>query len=183
MEKQCSVMRTQWYIYKITCTENGKCYIGQTSNPQHRFYRCHYKSNEKMLADIERYGIDSFTAEIIARTEDRQLAQTLERHFVDRFDSIANGYNRFRSFKTAAGCKRTPEANAKRRAAISRLVWMHEPKSGRSTRVSIDASRDLRTQGWLPGRVGNRYLKQSPENKMFKVTIPEGTGDYFKPNK
>ncbi len=173
----------QYYIYKITCTVNGKSYIGQTVNPQHRFYKCHQR-NKKMLADIERYGVVAFQSEILARTTDKKLSTVLEEHFVDEYDTIENGYNSYRCFKVPAGLKRTPEANAKRSKAISNTVWMTDPVTGQSTRVNPTKAKELEAQGWKPGRVCDKspYMKGSAKNKLFGVNIPDGSGDYFKPS-
>lgn len=173
----------QYYIYKITCTVNGKCYIGQTVNPQHRFYKCHQR-NKKMLADIERYGVVAFQSEILARTTDKKLATVLEEHFVDEYDAIENGYNSYRCFKVPAGLKRTEESNEKRREAISKTIWMYDPSTGQSTRANPARAKELAAMGWLNGRIKqDAVFKGSPKNKLFDIDIPKGSGDYFKGTK
>lgn len=168
----------QYYIYKITNTVNGKCYIGQTVNPKHRFYKCHQK-NKKMLADIEHYGIAAFKTEILASTTDKKFAQAMEEHFIDQFDSIRNGYNRSRCFHNNAGMKRTPEANAKRRAAISKLVWVYNHKDLATRRVSREEAQALCTsgQGWHMGRFSSRTRDKGKQ--LFGIDIPQVSGDYF----
>lgn len=56
-------------IYKITNKINKKIYIGQSSNPQERFYRhIHKHSSSKLLGkDIDIYGMDNFELEIIEK--------------------------------------------------------------------------------------------------------------------
>ena len=170
----------QYHIYRLYCRNNGKSYIGQTTNPQHRFYKSHY-SNPELLADIERYGTEAFTAEVIARTSDRSFAKSMEEHFVDEYDAINNGYNRCRNFNVSVYCKRTEEANAKRRQAISKTVWMYDPSTGQSTRANPARAKELAEKGWLNGRIKeDAHLKGSSKNMILKVDIPEGTGDYFK---
>ena len=172
----------QYYVYRIWNTINNKSYIGQTTNPKHRFYKCH-KRNKKLTADIERHGEVAFATEILARTSDKKFAESMEEHFIDQFDSIRNGYNIARSFHNNAGMKRTPEANAKRSKAISNTVWMTDPVTGQSTRANPTKAKELEAQGWKPGRVCDKspYMKGSAKNKLLGVNIPDGTGDYFKP--
>lgn len=184
----------QYTIYKITNTVNGKSYIGQTVNLKHRFYKCH-QNNSKMAPDIERHGIDSFKMEILASTTDKKFAQALEEHFIDKFDSIRNGYNRHRCFHNNAGMKRTPEANAKRRAAISKLVWVYNHHDLATRRVSREEAEALCTsgQGWHMGRFRRDLCdknKQLFPETCFQIHIDlvnvhidlsQVSGDYFKP--
>jgi group I intron endonuclease len=169
---------TQYYIYKITCKVNHKVYIGQTSNPKLRFYKSHYK-NPKLLADVEKYGIEAFTLEFIAWTPDRKFAESLEEHFIDKYDSIRNGYNRVRSFHVNFGLKRTAAANEKRSKAMKRLVWVCNAWDLETKRVTLEEANRLEKQGWVKGRlVTNR---PSDNNKLFgNIQIPEGKGDYLK---
>lgn len=170
----------QYYIYKITCTVNNKSYIGQTVNPKLRFLKCH-QNNSKMAPDIEHYGIAAFETVILARTTDKKFAQAMEEHFIDQFDSIRNGYNRYRSFHNNSGMKRTPEANAKRRAAISKLVWVYNHKDLATRRVSREEAQALCTsgQGWHMGRYRNKGADKGKQ--LFSFDLPKGTGEYFTP--
>lgn len=170
----------KYYIYKITCTVNNKCYIGQTVNPKLRFLKCH-QNNSKMAPDIERYGIAAFETVILARTTDKKFAEAMEEHFVDKYDSINNGYNRNRSFHNNAGMKRTPEANAKRRAAISKLVWVYNHKDLATRRVSREEAEALCTsgQGWHMGRFRTKGTDKGKQ--LFSFDLPQGTGEYFTP--
>lgn len=64
----------QKYIYKITNKENGKIYIGQSNNPKIRF-RSHMKkksSSKSISEDVDSYGENSFTLEIIEPSDSFQ---------------------------------------------------------------------------------------------------------------
>lgn len=53
-------------IYKITCTKNGKRYIGQSNDIKRRFNQ--HKTNEEnsyLRADMEKFGLDDFIFEIL----------------------------------------------------------------------------------------------------------------------
>ncbi len=87
-------------IYKITNTESGKCYIGETicKDPQERWRR--HKETIKRgvgcpaLRDaVNKYGIDKFTFEVI-RTCTLDERFDLERELIKEYNSqVPNGYN------------------------------------------------------------------------------------------
>lgn len=86
------------YIYKITNLINGKVYIGQTkNNPLYRWHQ-HIKgynnSNSILKKAINKYSKDSFTFEVIAKSDIIAELNSLERNFIKEFNSLApNGYN------------------------------------------------------------------------------------------
>lgn len=170
----------QYYVYRTWNTVNNKSYIGQTVNPKLRFLKCH-QNNSKMAPDIEHYGIAAFKTEILASTTDKKFAEAMEEHFIDQFDSIRNGYNRYRSFRNNAGMKRTPEANAKRRAAISKLVWVYNHKDLATRRVNREEAEALCAsgQGWHMGRYRRDLCDKNKQ--LFHIDLPQVSGDYFKP--
>lgn len=84
------------YIYKITNTINGKCYIGQTVDPRTRIkkYRT-IKCTEqpKIYRALKKYGSESFIFEIFDNASDADTLNFLEETYILCFDSIKNGYN------------------------------------------------------------------------------------------
>lgn len=92
-------------IYKITNTENGKVYIGQTNDFQKRmnghkstsFNKNSSDYNLPIHAAIRKYGWDKFNKEIIEELpeDDQRLIDERERFFIEYFNSLisGNGYN------------------------------------------------------------------------------------------
>jgi hypothetical protein len=68
-------------IYKITCKETGKCYIGQSINIKRRF-----KQHNKKFPE------DKFIYEILLEC-DRQYLNFFEKSFVIGYESFLNGFN------------------------------------------------------------------------------------------
>lgn len=108
------------YIYKFTHIENGKSYIGQTiQDPLQR--RAEHLSHSKYSTKeyhfhnaLRKYGIDSFTFEVIATATTLEELNLLEEKYVNEFDSINNGYN----IRKAGGNKRhSPESIERMRVA------------------------------------------------------------------
>ena len=83
-------------VYKLTNTQTGKFYIGSTFNfysrmKYHRY--SHSKNPNKVLgADIEKYGWDSFKAEILERCT-RENVRERERFYIDSLHAVEEGYN------------------------------------------------------------------------------------------
>lgn len=81
------------YIYQIRNKINGKCYIGQSVNPQKRFLehtRKSSNSNLKITRSVQKYGRENFELNILYYGEDYNEK---ERYYIQFFDSIKNGYN------------------------------------------------------------------------------------------
>lgn len=86
-------------IYKATCINNGKVYIGQTRNSlSHRQYQ-HYQDSRnpeivtKFINGIRKHGSDKFTWEIIDRAETKEKLDDKEVYWIAKYNSIENGYN------------------------------------------------------------------------------------------
>ena len=52
-------------IYKITCTKNGKCYVGQSLDIKRRFNQHRRNPPARMREDFDLYGVDAFVFEIL----------------------------------------------------------------------------------------------------------------------
>jgi len=76
-------------IYRITCTENGKFYIGSTVNKTQRWAR-HRKDlrsgthpNKHLLSSWQKYGEEAFTFEVIEEVADSVLLFAAEQKYLD----------------------------------------------------------------------------------------------------
>lgn len=87
------------FIYKITNTINGKCYIGQTINTIEERWKRHQNDalsgrlNTHFANAIRKYGVDSFTLELLdIATSQEELTQK-EHEWIVFFNSVREGYN------------------------------------------------------------------------------------------
>lgn len=89
-------MRT-YCIYKATNTDNGKIYIGKTSQFVERKWqheRCYEKEDCVFHRAIKKYGKEKFNWEIIDETNSLDDAYELEKRYIKEFNSYhPNGYN------------------------------------------------------------------------------------------
>lgn len=89
-------VRLEKAIYKITNMINGKSYIGQSVNPEHRFIAHISRSkddtdNSPLHAAIKKYGKQNFTLEIIEWTSDYNKR---EKELIQEYGTLSpNGYN------------------------------------------------------------------------------------------
>lgn len=89
-------------IYKFTCKENNKVYIGQSLNIENRFKsHANNYTNKNLKNDYEtkfyralrKYGFENFSFDILEIVEDAKLLNERESYWIAKYDSFLNGYN------------------------------------------------------------------------------------------
>jgi len=85
-------------VYKHTCLANGKSYIGLTVKTMEDRWAEHCsdaKRNKKrkFFAALNKYGTENWTHEILFESNNEQEILDKEVEFIEKFDSIKNGYN------------------------------------------------------------------------------------------
>ncbi|MBR1805456.1 MAG: GIY-YIG nuclease family protein, partial [Selenomonadaceae bacterium] len=81
-------------IYKITNTDNGKIYIGQTTRTVEERFQEHMDSPFLIGRAIRKHGVDKFTIEVIATCETKEELDAQEIRFIAEYDCITpKGYN------------------------------------------------------------------------------------------
>lgn len=80
-------------IYKILNKINNKCYIGQSIHIEQRWKEhLRGKGNKPLLQDIQQYGIENFSFEIIELCEQKELDER-EKYWINYYNSDETGYN------------------------------------------------------------------------------------------
>lgn len=82
-------------IYKITKKENGKAYIGQSSNIERRFQEhCQKGEASRIPLDIaiKKYGKDAFNFEILEECPIEKLNER-EAYWIKYYNTVETGYN------------------------------------------------------------------------------------------
>lgn len=89
------------YIYKITNLEDGKLYIGKTTQSINKRFRKHISDafnennrafNYHLQRAIRKYGADSFAIEEVEHCDNRYLSER-ERYWIKFYNSFESGYN------------------------------------------------------------------------------------------
>ena len=87
-------------IYKITNTNTGECYIGQSVDIDKR-WKEHIKCGlgidtpvgNKLYQAMEEYGIKSFSFEVLEVITDRSLLNEKEKFYIETYEADTFGYN------------------------------------------------------------------------------------------
>ena len=113
-------------IYKITCKETGRCYIGQSIDIEGRW-----------VVHRRKYAKSKFDYEILLKC-DEDVLDFFERAFINGYDSFNNGFNETRGGSGFArrGVPHTNETKAKMRKADKSYMQTEEYKAKHRNRDS-----------------------------------------------
>ena len=133
------------YIYKFTHISTGRCYIGQTiQNPNQR--RLEHIADSKHTTKeyhfhnaLRKYGVDSFTFEVITTASTLDELNLLEEKYIEQFDSINNGFN----IRQAGGNKLHSAESKQRMSIAQKEAHAKRRAEGRDT-----FKKTRKTSGW-----------------------------------
>jgi group I intron endonuclease len=113
----------KFYIYKITCTENNKVYIGQTCNIKRRLYEHRYalKHNKHYCEHLQncynKYGKKNFKFEIIEDATETNVDEK-ERFWIEHY----NSNDKMFGFNSESGGNKNKQLSNEHRMKISLKV-------------------------------------------------------------
>jgi group I intron endonuclease len=146
-------------IYKHTCVENNKAYIGYTTRSIDDRWREHINmvnrgSKFHFHNAIRKYGLNSFIHEILINREFENIKeiQDIETKYIEIYDTYNNGYN---STKGGEGCigllvsdetkEKLRKAGLKENLSKEKLLKMRNAKIGKKlsekTRMKLSRSK------------------------------------------
>ena len=164
-------------IYKITNKINKKVYIGQTTRKLKSRWRGHVsssvlnKSNNLFHNAIQKYGEDAFEVEQIDFANSREELDVLEKHYIEKFDSLhPNGYN----LKTGAtGARYSSHSKNK----------MREAKLGTTvSETTKQRMRDTHKERWTDISLRERKSETSKElwkDPKYRKAILKARKEYW----
>lgn len=87
-------------IYKATNLVTGKSYIGRTTSTLNKRITWHYSNakkrkhkNNKFFDALLEFGIYDWKWDVLDTTEDKEESFDLEEFYIQKFDTVENGYN------------------------------------------------------------------------------------------
>lgn len=168
-------MKRDYCVYLVTCTTNGKVYVGLTRYPKRRF-KCHVYNAQSgrpgaLYRGILAHGPDAFTFEVLRDGLTRKAACAEEMaQIAQRKCQHPDGYNLTAGGDGATGFVCTPEHRAKLSAAAK--AAMADP----ALRARVSAS--------LKGRVKTpEHLAKISKARTGSKNSPETRAKIFAANK
>lgn len=89
-------------IYKITNLLTGESYIGQSRDIDQRFKEHFYHNFSEVDIAIHQFGQHNFSFDILELCDENQLDDR-EDYYIQKFNSISNGYNKIRGGQHSIG--------------------------------------------------------------------------------
>ena len=112
------------YLYKITNTENNKCYVGWTGRTvsdrwqRHKNDALKNKDNRKFYNAIRKYGTECWQVETLLEVFSVEEAKSKEIELIEKFDSYQQGYNATKGGDGNNGIIMSLESNLARSKAL-----------------------------------------------------------------
>ena len=172
---------TTGYVYLLKNKLNGKCYVGQTCDFDRRMAEHEYEarsgSSFKIHQAIRKYGLENFESIILHCCQGQEQVvldelNSLEIHYIRKFDSFANGYNMTEGSRGSLGLRHTKEARQK----------MSKARSGRTLsekhRAAVSRSNHTRTvTADTRARMSENNAMKDPANR---AKVSQGVSNYIK---
>lgn len=155
------------HIYKWTHLETGKSYIGQSIQEpnrrrlEHIANSRHTKKTYHFHNAIRKYGVESFSWEVLAYAKSIDELNYLEDFYIKQFDSINKGYN----IRNGGENKLHSEESKKRMSESQKKAHQRRKDLGIDTFVKTK-----KTSGWKWTEEQKEKLKPTAEKlkKMLK---------------
>ena len=118
-------------IYCYHCIPTGKKYIGKTlyeaKRKQDHKYNVSIKTSTKFYNAVRKYGWDNFVYGII-ETVEANLLENVEKFYIQKYNTMINGYNMTIGGDGKFGWKATPETKEKIKKSNTGKVISEETK-------------------------------------------------------
>jgi group I intron endonuclease len=173
-----------YQVYKITCSSNGKVYIGYTSKGYLARFESHisnarWKRKTALYDSIRLYGPEAFSVELLIECESHADACAHEINLIKELNSlIPFGYNMTKggdgvpltdAQRAAASAKKRGRFTEKQRIAADRRIGI---KASDETRKKLSDMRKGKKQSpeWIRKRTESMMLTRAL-NKAEKVQV------------
>lgn len=154
-------------IYVIKNHVNSKVYVGQTWETIEERFKKHKTGKNtcsKLANAFSKYGRDSFYAELITVCPNQELADYNEILFIQKFDSIKNGYN-----IKGGGSKGKHSQETKDKIAASNRIALKGNVISDQTKKKLSAS--LKGKSKPPRTLNHTSNIKISRRKQSKFTI------------
>ena len=146
-------------LYKITNTQNNKCYVGWTGHTsldrwhQHKTDALRHRDNRKFYNAIRKHGVDCWAVETLMEVATAEQAKLKEIELIAKFDSYHTGYNATKGGDGNNGIIMSEESNQARRRALLGKPKNYDRMKGKrhseETKSKISAAHRGMKKPWL----------------------------------
>lgn len=171
---------TVWHIYLVTCSVNGRQYVGQTSvNAYARWgwtvsAAISGRKKTPLLTAIREHGPESFTIEIIERCVSQQDADRRERELIRQHGTLMPaGYN-VTAGQGALGVQLS-EDQKRSRSEISKAAWA-DPISRAKRLKGLKESRPVQAAKMRARFQSDKKLRDANRAQLKAALLRRGTG-------
>lgn len=156
------------FIYKIENNINGKCYIGQTSrDPWHRFQEHMTDKSHcvKLVSAVNKYGKECFSLKVIDHANSMEELNKKEIMYIEKFNSVKNGYNILDGGSNRKMPKNTKEkiSNSMKGIKKPEHVVVKLKEANRKAVFQYDKNGDF-VQEFISVQEAEKYLKVKRSN-------------------
>ena len=172
-------------VYKLTCVPTGKIYIGVTSQKLTNRWRNGKAYHGALKADIDKYGWNNFTKEVLMTGLNSLRAAAWEKHYISLFGNRAELYN-----ATCGGEVQSDEAISRKSIAMTgRTIFPEVRERMSEARKGIafseehlkNLSQSHKGQaGYWKGKKRDESTRQIISEKLSKPIKCVETGEVFR---
>lgn len=167
-----------WNIYRITNTQNGKSYIGQTVKQVHVRFREHQwlatrpESNWHFAKALRKYPFSAWVIETIDFAFTVEEAHAKECAWIAKCDTVAHGYNSTLGGQGAPGYEWTDEQRLT--ASLNAYPRTEEHREAQREVLAKAQEKIVQTRQTAEYREAQRQRNLAEKNPMFgKKASPE----------
>ena len=161
-------MKRNYLVYKLQCPVNGKIYIGVTCQRPEFRWRNGKKYSGDLKADIEKYGWESFSKEILETGLLTAEAAKREKEYIKKYSTKAVLYNATAGGEVRLDCDIDRMAEKMRGRKLTPLAKEHISKARKGI-VFSDSHREHLSVSHL-GNPGYWTGKKRDAETMKKVS-------------
>lgn len=160
-------------VYKLTCGVSGKSYVGITARALDTRWFEHVARarqgvrNSRLYDAMRKYGIDSFTREIVGTADTEDEARSLERAFILQFGTFASGYN---ANEGGCGLLHVPQEMRDRIGSAQRGKVISS-----ESRTRMSAAKKGRSDCAVNFGVHTQKGSANPRSTWFAMSCPDET--------
>ena len=177
-------MKRNYLVYKLQCPVNGKIYIGVTCQRPEFRWRNGKKYSGDLKADIEKYGWESFSKEILETGLLTAEAAKREKEYIEKYSAKAVLYNATAGGEVRLDCDIDRMAEKMRGRKLTPLAKERMSKARKGI-VFSDSHREhwsvshLGNPGYWTGKKRDAETMKKISKKLSKQIRCRETGEIF----